>query len=386
MANVLGAETAVIQNEAKRLTDLGADVRIVTTGATANLDLDEDVLEKSCASWQAPNGSRKSTLLALVVSPASRKMGLYYGASWSSALDGHWNAIKSEQMGPKFKGGDWAGGFVAAEKTLASTILEFQHPTPDTPVDLSGLWSFLLWLLGISGTFAAFMYYMSYRQKRKQEKAEIVETQSTAMQYKNLTTTSFNRANQYFDEFNLYKSNPFASKAKSMYDSALSQFTDSQSSLKLDPSDSSLSTAEYRSISSFYSNLRNSFDDAVEQLLITKGQQEQMSAVLKQKEEFQAKQKAARETQSKIDSENREERRKQHTTNNDTSSTNVVIVDNSTSEPRHHSSDDGWSGSSSSSSWGSGGGSSDFGSSSDSGGGSSSFDSGSSGGGGSSDF
>src|SRR5271154_5572723 len=138
-AGVLKGHEQEIQAAAQGVIDQGGDPKVATVLGATNLDLAEKQIEKSCQSWQSPNGDRKSTLLVLMVSPDTRKLGVYYGSAWKSALDSSWNRIKQSYMVPYFKNKDWSGGFVAAEeqfgKRLAASKDESLHPVqPATTV------------------------------------------------------------------------------------------------------------------------------------------------------------------------------------------------------------------------------------------------------------
>jgi len=167
------------------LEQLGGDVHIITIPSTENLDLDELTLRQECPSWQSGTGARKSTLILLMVSPQSRKMGLYYGEAWHRALDDHWNRIKNEAMGPRFRDGDFIGGFVAALGQLARRLTAAQedaiHPVmPQTitttttiqeATDMSGLWYVLygvLALAGLGGIGWIFYFVITEDERKKQ--------------------------------------------------------------------------------------------------------------------------------------------------------------------------------------------------------------------------
>lgn len=188
-ANVLQSqERDHVKAAAQKLIDQGADVRVVTVGGTSNLDIDENNWLHRCQSWQSPNGGMKSTLIVLMVSPSSRKMGIYFGHAFDSALASHWNRIKSDYMGPHFKTGDWAGGFIAAEQQLAARVAaskdEAVHPAVSTTVnqasDLSGLWTVLMWIVALGATAFGFWLIFSWRKRLRQEQQQLREAQRRA--------------------------------------------------------------------------------------------------------------------------------------------------------------------------------------------------------------
>lgn len=374
-AGILGDDAGVRQ-AAQEMIQKGADVRIRTWTNAPNLDAVEKENETACASWRGGTGERKSTLIVLAVAPNERKMGMYYGSAWSSALDGHWNRIKQEQMGPRFKEKDWAGGFVAAEQHIAQRLGEASsealHPavtqitTTNEAADYSGLWSFLKWMLFIAVVMGAFGFLYSWWSRRRRLHEAARQQQLRAIRFKQQCSSL------------IYG---MSAEQKEKLSGYLSQFEELSQSVKNDPSQDGLTEAEYAEIGDQYRDLQKRMYDAVYPNL--KYVRDMSTRIQSEKKEKRVEQKA-------------EERKEKEREVVREGNTNVVVVAPTTrveSEPEpehhhasHHRDDDdnssSWSGSS-----GSGGSSSfDWGSSSG-GGGSSSFDfGGGGGGGGSSDF
>lgn len=114
-ANVFGKDITRVESAAQELVKAGADVRVRTIRTFApadNLDRFEMLLERQCASWTAPDGTRKNNLIVLMISSEERKTGLYYGSQWENVLGAHWTRIQTEVMNPHFRQGDFVGGFV----------------------------------------------------------------------------------------------------------------------------------------------------------------------------------------------------------------------------------------------------------------------------------
>ncbi len=131
-AGVLGAQIDRVRAAAGRLEGLGADVRVFTVASTGlnNLDLFVDERVQQCPSWQAPGGGMKGNLVVLAVSVQERQTGLYYGESWSAALDSEYSRILSGQINPRFQSGDFAGGLAAGLEEVGRLIDLYQHPRP----------------------------------------------------------------------------------------------------------------------------------------------------------------------------------------------------------------------------------------------------------------
>ena len=232
-----------VMANAQGLINQGADVRVRTMGPTSNLDMDEKDLEKACRSWQSPNGGRKSTLVVLMVSPAGHKMGIYYGAAFSHALDNHWNRIKSDYMAPHFKTGDWAGGFVAAEQQLAARIGaskdEAVHPATNTTVnqaaDFTGLWTFLEWGLALGVVIVGSIMLFGWLKNRRKQKQELREARQAAIDAKA-------RASDLIGK----------SEKGPRYDTAVEEFSRLSSLVSSDPYAEDLEIPEYNAIARQY--------------------------------------------------------------------------------------------------------------------------------------
>jgi len=239
-------DVQAIEGAAHALIDEGADVRVRTIGTTTNLDMDEKNIERSCVSWQSPNHGRKSSLVVLLVSPLSHKMGIYYGSAFEHALADHWVRIKSDYMGPYFKAGDWAGGFLATESQLAARIKaskdEAVHPAVNTTVnqatDFSGLWTVFMWLVGLGAIAAAILIFFTWWRRSKQASQESREAQRKAIAAKSLAADSIRTQ---VDHPN--------------FDTASSQFTRLEASVRNDPYAEGLGVDEYNVIASQYQTI-----------------------------------------------------------------------------------------------------------------------------------
>src|SRR3990172_5816286 len=100
-AGVLGAGLSQVTTAAQDLVNAGADVRVLTDRSFApqgNLDQYQAARQRSCASWQSADGGRKNNLIVFVVAVGDRKVGLYYGEEWRTALDAKWSGILSNRV------------------------------------------------------------------------------------------------------------------------------------------------------------------------------------------------------------------------------------------------------------------------------------------------
>lgn len=123
-AGVLG-NTAEIETAAQSLVRIGATVRvraIPTYGSSGSLDHYEAALEKACPSWQTPDGGTRNSLIVLVMAVQDRETGLYSGDQWRHVVRSNWDNIQSRYMNPRFRDGDFAGGFAAGLKELARLV------------------------------------------------------------------------------------------------------------------------------------------------------------------------------------------------------------------------------------------------------------------------
>ena len=116
-AGILGDGTTQVEEASQKLESVGADVRIRTLQSfapAATLDAYIQSQETNCASWQSPDGSRKSNLVVFAMSMDERSVGIFYGSKWNNAFSGSNSETRIYQdfMTPQFQGGDFSQGFV----------------------------------------------------------------------------------------------------------------------------------------------------------------------------------------------------------------------------------------------------------------------------------
>lgn len=290
-AGVFKGGIGSVEEAAQKLVNSGADVRVrtVTTfGSAGNLDQYESRLEKSCSSWQDSNGVRKNNLIVLAISLRERKTGLYYGSQWNGALSGGWLRIQSDHMNPRFKSGDFVGGFVAGINEVNRMVDIYLHPEPvqqtsppvviiqpqsqpSEPVDLSGLWRVLGWLvsLGALAGLGFLLWQLKLRsEKRRAAQQKAVLRKQAASSRVNELSDSLSaleacitglKGNVSDDDLNPVVSN--LGKIKRLIDSAVLKYSDVDKSAG-DPSRSRLSEAEYEATERSYDGVLKALDDA----------------------------------------------------------------------------------------------------------------------------
>lgn len=203
-AGVFKDRITAVQQEAQALTNLGAEVRVITIeslGSFATVEAFQKDLERQCPSWQAADGGRKNNLITVIAAVKDRKTGLFYGSEWKKTLDPALSRIQADRMNPRFRDNDFAGGFVNGLSEIRRLVDIQTHPTeqttratqreapPTSPPDLSGLWTAIQWIVILGfGTLALFIivlagrFYYEGKQKREaaQQTAQLAKSRAQA--------------------------------------------------------------------------------------------------------------------------------------------------------------------------------------------------------------
>ncbi|MBI2552159.1 TPM domain-containing protein [Candidatus Uhrbacteria bacterium] len=188
-AEVFGADTNRVEAAAQPLINRGATVRIRTVrtyGSYGSLDHLEDSIEKACPSWQAPGGGTRNGLIVLMIAVDDRKVGIYSGDQWKHVVASNWDNIQDRSMKPRFRDGDFAGGFIAGMEAL-HRLIEQAESAPagggvtvvqQPPLDLSGCAN-VGWFLCIL-VFIGFLAWAGYdiHTNRKRRRAAQAAAQS----------------------------------------------------------------------------------------------------------------------------------------------------------------------------------------------------------------
>lgn len=259
-AGALKGHQGEVESAAQDLIQKGADVRVWAVGnlgLSGNLDVAEKALERQCPSWEAGDGvSRKSTLLVLMVAPAEHKMGIYYGSAWNAALGEHWTRIKQQAMAPRFRDGDYAGGFIAAEQQLAKRIAASQdealHPaqTVNQATDLSGLWHVLMWVVGIGAFGFAVVFIAASRGKRRERQEALRYAQQRAI----IARTAL------ADLLNRLRSKELDANHQAAVDDVSVSYSELAGRAIGDPNQEGLSQAEYEAMELAYTSLHHQLE------------------------------------------------------------------------------------------------------------------------------
>lgn len=160
-------DIAGIESTLKSIVGDGADPTLVRVISTAqmneigNLDKYAGAMLKRCPSWQSAGGSLKSNIFLMVVEPSGTIAILFNKKGpFQNVLGGKTQAIRNE-MGGLLSKGDISGS-IKAGLVLTHSLLAAPRAAPvvasgpvtivnhnEKPADLSGLWTFMKWLLGI---------------------------------------------------------------------------------------------------------------------------------------------------------------------------------------------------------------------------------------------
>lgn len=294
-AGVFGSKIDQVTTEAQKLVNLGADPRIRTIktfGSAGNLDNYVGQIQKNCKSWQATDGGRKNNLVVLIIAVNDRKTGLYYGSQWERVLGPNWTRIQTDKMNPRFRDGDFAGGFIAGLQEVQRLVdLEVHPPTPAPaqppvvvvqptqppapPLDLSGLWEVLKWIvallvLAVAGYFA-YRFVTAYLTEVAKRRA----AQQKARLAKQATASRITEWSEEFQSVELQINTISAQVAKAeaeplqnalteaqrLYDKATMTYADLQSSAG-DPNRPNLTEDEYQNIEEAYNNTLATLQEA----------------------------------------------------------------------------------------------------------------------------
>ncbi|MBP6860336.1 MAG: TPM domain-containing protein [Candidatus Pacebacteria bacterium] len=158
-ANLFGSGLSEVTAAAEKVANLGADVRVRTIpnlNGSPTLDRYVRAVKDQCPSWQDTSRGVKNNLVLLIISVEERKKGLFFGSLWNPALSaGKSEAIMEREMSPRLRDGDMVGAYTKTLQAVATALDAQLNPKPvepSKPVDFSGLWSVLMWIVILVAT------------------------------------------------------------------------------------------------------------------------------------------------------------------------------------------------------------------------------------------
>lgn len=157
----LNGDTRVAQR-AERLQAQGYDVHVrVEAAPDGTIDDRLGQLERVCSGWRV-DGDRAPGLLVVMVVPSQRRTGIWYGSRAGELAD-WWERIQTDEMNPRFRSGDYAGGLADGLDAVTALLLDGRTPSaspgaafPTLPLADDGdsdggssmVWAWALLLLG----------------------------------------------------------------------------------------------------------------------------------------------------------------------------------------------------------------------------------------------
>lgn len=282
-AGVFKPDISAVEAEAQNLSALGVEVRVRTVNRTGSLGDDnaldkfEKTLEEGCNSWQATGGERKNNLVVVMVAVENRLTGLYYGEQWEKTLDKAFDGIIDDRMNPRFRDGDFAGGFVNGIKEVERVVnLQLNPPAPGSSdggttnnnFDFSGvgkvlgiIFAIILAIVLAFVGFAVFSRWSKSREDRRgaQQKARDVKNKSGSKVNEVLADLSqlevlVTSIQSQVSEEDSKKLKEVFSNAQELSSQASAEFSGLEGSA--DP-EASLTVAEYESIEENYSQVNS---------------------------------------------------------------------------------------------------------------------------------
>lgn len=281
-AGVFGAGLARVEAATQEMVSEGAIVRVRTVDTfrpSASLEARKAQIQKACPSWQAMDGGMKNNLLVFMVAVKDHKTGIYYGDLWKGVVEPQAARIQGKEMNPRFKDGDFAGGMVAGITKVRELITAAQAPPsaqrpavivtpPSEPVDLSGLWTVLMWALiiaalGLAAWFAHRFWsgYASAREANRAAQQRMRLAQKNAAAYINrfpeelaVIQAEAEGCQDIASPDNRGPLNISVAKAGRLADRAAQEYAELDGSIG-DSKRDSLTTAEYKQIASAYENV-----------------------------------------------------------------------------------------------------------------------------------
>lgn len=252
-------EIAPLVDVGAKLSAQGADPRFIVTTLDKWPTLEKlvDGMSKECTSWQSPNGGVKANMLVFAVAPKERKMAIFYGPGYASALSSQVDRIKRDFMGPRFKGGDWIGGLAAGanqvEERIKASVDESNKPvtytTTNQATDFSVLWwaLFFVFFVGLGIVIAVILKKIHSNKQQAQQDA--IAARSRAVDLLN----DISQALSAYPDIVSAPTN--IKKAASLFDLASRQLSTVAASISGDPTSEGMDESFYHSLTDIYSKI-----------------------------------------------------------------------------------------------------------------------------------
>jgi uncharacterized membrane protein YgcG len=266
-AGVLGGKTSEVAAKAQMIVAQSGDVRVVTLGnLPGTLEQYVQQRKEACPSWQNTSGGVKSNLVVLVVAPAARKFGVFFGTGWDGALKDSVPNIKSQFMAPAFRDGDWARGLIQGEEQVGNRLKAFNeaalHPQQTTvendAADLNGLWTVLGWTLGVTLLVSLGVMLYRVRKRREAERQEIEAAQQEAQQTSAAVADKLSKINVSLAQRKALDEDVTATQRA--VDLIAEQYARYANTLSCSPSTEGLSARQYEGMTGMYQRLSDSLD------------------------------------------------------------------------------------------------------------------------------
>jgi hypothetical protein len=276
-------DIAGIESTLKGIVGDGADptlVRVITTAQMnemGNLDKYAGSMLKRCPSWQSAGGSLKSNIFLMVVEPSGTIAILFNKKGpFQSVLGGKTQSIRNE-MGGLLAKGDISGS-IKAGLILTHSLLTAPRAAPvvasgpvtivnhnEKPADLSGLWTFMKWLLGLGVIGVGIWLFTRYQSEKSKRNAAQQRAQNARGACTNLISgfdthlmTISALMGSIRETISRTEYAAFQSKVedlKTSMDSAKGQYASSSSSVN-DPESSGLSVESYAAMTSTFERVQ----------------------------------------------------------------------------------------------------------------------------------
>lgn len=182
-AGVFGGKIDSVVEAAKKVQNLGAEVRVRTFFKGSQLEFVQEELERSCQSWRAIDGGTRNNLISIMMSLDDAQFGFFVGSQWANSLNrSKQNQIENDYVFPRLRDEDFSGAFVAGLGQVAR-VIEAQvsgsvvpsNISPvvvnTTPTDLTGLWWVLAGVLFIGAIVGLVVIYNSRKKEEEKRRA-----------------------------------------------------------------------------------------------------------------------------------------------------------------------------------------------------------------------